>query len=410
VPQDRTTAPGQEAVTTDPHRPLRIVIAADLFPPDINGASVFTQRLAVGLVERGHEVHIVAPAKDRHHGTYTEEHLGVELIVHRLPSVRWPPLEWFRFVWPWRVRAHVAPLLDAIKPDVVHIQSHIVIGRGIVREARLRGIRTVATNHFMPENLAEYYIFPNATLPLAIRIAWADAAKTYRVVDEITAPTEKAAGYLRAAIKDRPVYAISCGIDASRYTPRAGRPARNEIVFVGRVAPEKHLDVLIRALPHVPASLDATLLIVGSGDQLDKLKHLAAELGVEDHVTFTGFATEAVLRESLTNGTVFAMPSEAELQSIASLEAMASGLPIVAADAMALPHLVDGNGYLFRPGDERDLAAKLTAVLSATDDEYLAMKRRSLEMIEAHDINRTLTTFESLYRGESVAVGPGEGR
>ncbi|WP_148286184.1 glycosyltransferase, partial [Curtobacterium sp. B8] len=97
------------------------------------------------------------------------------------------------------------------------------------------------------------------------------------------------------------------------------------------------------------------------------------------------------------------MPSTAELQSISSLEGMASGLPVVAADSMALPHLVDGNGFLFRPGDAHDLAAKLTEVLTASDEDYVAMRQRSLEMIQPHDINRTLSTFEALYRGEPVA-------
>ena len=99
------------------------------------------------------------------------------------------------------------------------------------------------------------------------------------------------------------------------------------------------------------------------------------------------------------------MPSTAELQSIASLEAMASGLPIVVADAMALPHLVDDgmNGYLFTPGDADDLAAKLTDVLTKSEDDYIAMRQASLKMIEPHDIERTLDTFEKLYRGEPVA-------
>ncbi len=97
------------------------------------------------------------------------------------------------------------------------------------------------------------------------------------------------------------------------------------------------------------------------------------------------------------------MPSTAELQSISSLEAMASGLPVVAADSMALPHLIDGNGYLFTPGDEHDLAAKLRPCSRRPKSEYMAMRQRSLAMIEAHDINRTLSTFEALYRGEPVA-------
>jgi len=136
---------------------------------------------------------------------------------------------------------------------------------------------------------------------------------------------------------------------------------------------------------------------------IPKLRALVAELGLGDRVRFAGFVSDEAKRQALTNGAVFAMPSTAELQSISSLEAMASGLPVVAADSMALPHLIDGNGYLFTPGDVSDLAAKLTQVLTASDEDYQVMRDRSTTMIEAHDINRTLATFESLYRGEPVA-------
>jgi glycosyltransferase involved in cell wall biosynthesis len=98
------------------------------------------------------------------------------------------------------------------------------------------------------------------------------------------------------------------------------------------------------------------------------------------------------------------MPSIAELQSIATMEAMATGLPIVGANAMALPHLIhDGeNGYLFAPNDVEDLREKLITVLTAEPDELLRMKNNSLRFIRGHDITRTLDTFEALYRGEEV--------
>ncbi|ROS63026.1 glycosyltransferase involved in cell wall biosynthesis [Curtobacterium sp. PhB172] len=400
---DVTTATAEPTGATGGHRPLRILIAADTFPPDVNGAATFAEQLAVGLAERGHEVHVVAPASSRHHGTFDEEHQGVTVVVHRLKSYKWPLHAWLRFVWPWSVKKWTGPILDAVKPDVLHIQSHVVIGRGIVPEANARGIRVIATNHFMPENLLEYTPFGKWTLPIALKIAWSDAAKTYRLADTITTPTNLAADYLRKAIAGQRVLAISCGIDASRYVAREGRPVGNDIVFVGRVAPEKNLDVLVRAVALLPGSLAATLTIVGDGEMIPKLTALAKELGLEDRVRFLGFVSDEAKRTALTNGTVFAMPSTAELQSISSLEAMASGLPVVAADSMALPHLIDGNGYLFAPGDEHDLAAKLEAVLTASDAEYTAMRERSSAMIEAHDINRTLTTFEALYRGEPVA-------
>lgn len=324
---DATTATAGPTGATGGHRPLRVLIAADTFAPDVNGAATFAEQLAVGLAERGHEVHVVAPASSRQYGTFDEEHHGVTLVVHRLKSYKWPLHPWLRFVWPWSVRKWTGPILDAVKPDVLHIQSHVVIGRGIVHEANDRGIRVIATNHFMPENLLEYTPFGKWTLPLALKIAWSDAAKTYRLADTITTPTNLAADYLRKAIAGQQVLAISCGIDASRYVAREGRPVNNDIVFVGRVAPEKNLDVLVRAVALLPAELSATLTIVGDGEMIPKLTALAKELGLEDRVRFLGFVSDERKQEALTNATVFAMPSTAELQSISSLEGMASDCP-----------------------------------------------------------------------------------
>ena len=126
---------------------------------------------------------------------------------------------------------------------------------------------------------------------------------------------------------------------------------------------------------------------------------------LSDRFTFTGYVTDEELREAYSRATVFAMPSIAELQSIATMEAMASGLPIVAANAMALPHLVhdEKNGYLFEPGNAQDLADKLTLVFTRSEAELEVLKRESLKLIEAHDIKRTLTTFERFYRGEEIS-------
>lgn len=395
-------APNDSAHDAD--RPLRILIGADTFAPDVNGAASFTSRLAAGLVERGHEVHIEAPAFSRKHGRFIEQHEGADLIVHRVYSWRWFPHDWLRFVLPWRSQAHAARILDEVKPDVVHIQSHIVIGRGLARQARIRGIRVIATNHFMPENLIQHTLLPKFLRKTAIRIAWNDAATTYHLCEAITTPTRKGAEFLEAATDLTGVHAISCGINSSEYTPDFSDKKANRILFVGRVTGEKHIDVLIRAVAKLDPALEATLDIVGGGDLLNHLKKLASEVGISDRTTFTGYVSDDELKAAYTNSTVFAIPSIAELQSIATMEAMSSGLPVVAANAMALPHLVhDGdNGYLFEPENVDDLAAKLTTVLTLPQDELTRMKRNSLRLIAPHDIERTLTTFERLYRGEAV--------
>jgi glycosyltransferase involved in cell wall biosynthesis len=85
---------------------------------------------------------------------------------------------------------------------------------------------------------------------------------------------------------------------------------------------------------------------------------------------------------------------------------MASGLPVIAADAMALPHLVkDGvNGYLFAPSEPHDLAGKLARVLSAPAAERERLQRGSLQLVARHDLNRTLDAFEALYRGRQLVA------
>ncbi len=384
--------------------PLRVLIGADTFPPNVNGAANFASRLAAGLTERGHDVFVEAPAASRKHGTFVEEHDGARFTVYRVYSWRWYPHDWLRFVLPWRSQAHAARILDEVKPDVVHIQSHIVVGRGLARQAVKRGIRVVGTNHFMPENMIDHTKLPHFLRKPVIRAAWADAASTFGLCEAVTSPSRKAADFLEAETNLAGVHAISCGIDAALYTPSFEKRTGNTIVFVGRVSGEKHIDVLLRAVAAIDPALDAKLEIVGGGDQMNQLKQMAKDLGIADRVNFTGYVTDEELRAALTRATVFAMPSIAELQSIATMEAMASALPIVAADAMALPHLVhEGqNGHLFTPGDSVDLAAKLTDVLTLPDDELMAMKKASLSYIAAHDIQRTLSIFESLYRGETV--------
>lgn len=390
--------------SSDGSTPLRILIGADTFVPDVNGAAKFTSRLAAGLVGRGHEVFIEAPAFGPKHGRFVEEHDGAQMIVHRVYSWRWFPHDWLRFILPWRSQAHAARILDEVKPDVVHIQSHIVVGRGLARQASRRGIRIIATNHFMPENLLQHTLVPEFLHKTAVRLAWEDAARTFHLCEAITTPTRKGAEFLEAATDLKGVHAISCGINASEYTASFEKKTENRILFVGRVTGEKHIDVLIKAVAKLDPALDVKLDIVGGGDLMNQLKKLAVDVGIAERTTFTGYVSDEDLKAAYTRATVFAIPSIAELQSIATMEAMSSGLPIVAANAMALPHLVHPgeNGYLFEPEDIEDLVARLTTVLTASDVELTRMKRNSLRLIAPHDIERTLTTFERLYRGEAV--------
>jgi glycosyltransferase involved in cell wall biosynthesis len=394
-------------LTENSDKPLRIVIPCDTFPPDINGAARFAERLAGGLARRGHDIHIVAPAYSKDFGAFKEVHDGALMTVHRVKSHKIPQHPNLRWVMPFGLTRQMKNLLLDLQPDTVHIQSHMLIGRFALLAAKKLNIRSLATNHIMPENLVRYsVIIPKFLWSTAMKWSWADAGRVLRKADFVTTPTKRAAELLEAATGITGVLAISCGIDASKFEnskPPSNTPPR--ILFLGRLDFEKQIHNLLRAVALLPKELATVVELVGDGSERHRLEELAFELGIRPQVIFSGHISEAELPRAYERATLFAMPSIAELQSIATMEAMASGRPIVAADAMALPHLVhDGdNGYLFPPDDVEVFADRLKRVLTASPEELERLSENSLHLIRSHDIQRTLTIFEGLYRGDLAA-------
>jgi glycosyltransferase involved in cell wall biosynthesis len=389
---------------SDNQSPLTILIAADTYPPHVNGAAQFGYRLAKGMTARGHNVHVLAcrPGKGASYSEFSEE-----ATVHRLRSHSVPTHEYFRITFPWEIKKEIGLLFDRIQPDVVHIQSHYMIGEHVLYEAVKRGIRVVATNHFMPENLNPFLPFPQWFKDIVGRISWRDMGKVMSQADVVTTPTPLAAKAMHQHAFLRKVLPLSNGIDAAAYELRPDetveRHASPTALFVGRLAEEKHVDVLIDAVAKTPKDLDINLEIVGGGEVRPALEAQVARLGLTDRVRFLGLASDADLRKAYIAADVFCMPGTAELQSLVTLEAMSASTPVLLADAMALPHLVrEGeNGYLFTPNDSDDLATKLARLFSLPADEREAMGKISREMVESHGIARTLQTFEDIYRGSS---------
>jgi glycosyltransferase involved in cell wall biosynthesis len=200
--------------------------------------------------------------------------------------------------------------------------------------------------------------------------------------------------------------AISCGIDLDHYAVKGPTAAagRASVLFVGRLDQEKNVDQLIRAVATVPG---VQAEIVGDGACRERLTALAGSLGVGERVRFRGFVSDQELVLAYQRAAVFCMPGTAELQSLATMEAMAAGLPVIAADAMALPHLVKPgvNGFLYQPGDLAQLAAGI-AQLSGDTAGRAAMGRASRTMIAAHAIENTLDAFEDIYLHAIEATHP----
>jgi len=388
----------------DTNKPLTILIAADTYPPHMNGAAQFGYRLAKGMTARGHNVHVLACRPDTGK-SYTE--FRDEATVHRLRSHGVFTHEYFRICFPWEIKKEITLLFDKVQPDVVHIQSHYMIGEHVLYEAVKRGIRVIATNHFMPENLNPFLPFPQWFKDIVGRISWKDMGKVMGQADVVTTPTPLAAKAMHQHAFLRKVLPLSNGIDSAAYELQPGETiephANPTVLFAGRLAEEKHVNVLIDAIAKTPRELNVNLEIVGGGEVRPALEAQVAKLGLGDRVRFLGLASDEDLREAYIKADIFCMPGTAELQSLVTLEAMSASTPVLLANAMALPHLVrDGeNGYLFTPNDSTELAAKITKLVELPEDQLKAMGKVSREMVEPHSINGTLQTFEDLYRGAS---------
>lgn len=263
--------------TTDP---FRILIGAETFPPDVNGAAHFARDLAARLSRRGHTVHVVAPATSLSAETRVELCDGERIVVHRLRGVRWPLRDWLRFAPPRNVR------------DVI-----------------------------------EFSGLPRTLHPALTRFGWNPTSHALQRADLVTSPTPFAARYVEQHTTIETVVSVSCGIDLNRYHYSDKRPPGNRVLCVGRLGPEKKLDTLLGAIALIPRQLPIQLDIGDDGSRRRALQRLTENLAITDRVVFHGRVDDRQLIELHRAATVFAMPSTAEPQSIASLEAMACGTP-----------------------------------------------------------------------------------
>jgi glycosyltransferase involved in cell wall biosynthesis len=354
---------------------LKILLAGQTFGPR-NGPGVFTRNLARGLAAAGHEVAVAVPAQPL---PFTE---GVRVVQVRSFSLA--PI--YRDVHvSFRSRSAAKRLLRDFKPDIVHVQDHYPLSRAIVRAAP---VPIVVTNHFLTENISEQTWL--GRVGAFNRFSWRLALDVLNAATIVTAPTKTAADILVRDGVTRPVRAISCGVDTRRFSPGSGARKWGSGVYVGRLDRDKDVVTLVEAVSMLD---NVQLIVVGRGREERRLHALATAA-----VTFAGFVDDEKLIDELRSAEFFAIAGRAELQSIATLEAMACGLPVVAANALALPELVTSgiNGELFRPGDAADCARAMEAVI-ARRASWDAMSRASRERAEQHDISRTVAAYEKLY-------------
>jgi glycosyltransferase involved in cell wall biosynthesis len=388
---------------------LRVLIANDTYPPQLNGAAIATQRLALGLANRGHQVAVVAPNMSFKDETDEETVAGngAEISVFRVRSLSVKPLHpQFRVTYWFGVHSKLSQIVRDFQPDIIHIQNHFILGQGCLKIARNNGIPIIGTNHFLPNNLFEF--IPSPLRPAISGIMWGHFLKTYNRLDCVVAPSHACLQILREVGLTATAQVVSNGIDLSKYK-KVDPPEDIFLQYgvlrdcptflaVGRLEKDKNVELILRATALVAEEAQIQTIFVGTGRDEAEFKSLAHKLGLGDSVVFTGFVPDDDLPYLYSISDIYIGAGAAELQGIAVMEAMATGLPVLAANAVALPELVNEgeNGYLFAL-DPGDLADKMRKMLSQPES-WQRMGEKSLACIQVHDTPNALSQLEDLYR------------
>lgn len=389
---------------------MKILLTADqYYPPTLGGSAIATRRLAHGLAERGHQVYVLAPSMDFRH---TIEKDGKTVVV-RCRSI--PALHLRRYVNRHQIRVALIPdamvekVVSRFMPDIIHIQLPAYIGSIAAKIGRKMDIPIVCTNHAMPENLMPTQDKSSLVFKALGQRFWEETIKMCESSDCVIAPSLTACDMLLNNGLSKQSVPISNGVDLQIFHPAASKNEINAlrtrfriprdktlILYAGRLAVEKRLDVLVDAIPAVVKATDAHFVFTGTGST--EIEERVAALGMQEHVSFTGMLDDQSFPLIYRSVDVFAIPSEAELQGIVLLEAAASGLPLVGANAQAIPEIIQHgqNGYLFKPGSVTELAERLIELVSqpALREQ---MSQASLRLIQPHAIESCVEQNEAIY-------------
>jgi glycosyltransferase involved in cell wall biosynthesis len=337
---------------------VRIALVSDTYTPQVNGVTTVVVRIANVLREFGHAVVVVAP---RYPGHAVSPAAG-EL---RIPSAPFPPYPAIRLSIP-RFGA-VARYLDAFEPDVVHVATEGPLGLTGRRYAVRRRVPLITSYHTNFPQYARHY-----GAGIAEPLVWKWLRWFHRPAVLTQTPGEAVRDELARRGIGNPVV-WGRGVDTTHFHPAkrsagwrrwlAGGDDTAIVLHVGRLAPEKNIDVLAQAwiAARERAGQRATFVLAGEGPETRRLlTHLP-------WVRQLGFLDRARLAEVYASADICVLPSRTETCGLVALEAMASGLAVVAADAGGFRESITNgrNGALIAPDDATGFAAEILSLVIA---------------------------------------------
>jgi phosphatidylinositol alpha 1,6-mannosyltransferase len=335
---------------------MRIAIFSEVYWPMVSGVGVTLRRLADGLTGRGHVVRVYSPSYPIPEGQPERAE------VHRSPSV---PL----FLYPdvhWAFPRYRSVLDDVarFKPDVIHVATEFAMGVTGTKIARHLGIPVVASAHTDYEKYASRY-----NLDWFMRAGWSYLRWFYRQTSAVLCPSSFYQKHLNArGVTNTGIW--SRGVDSDRFHPMHRReeyrqllgvgPGDTLVTYVGRIAREKDLNLLVQAWQLLTPGNRTRLVLVGRGPLENELRRMNVP-----GIVLVGMKHGIELSAAYASSDVFVFPSTTETFGNVLLEGMASGLPCLAAAAGGVLEFArhESNAWLVEPHSSEAIAEGLEKLL-----------------------------------------------
>ena len=331
---------------------LRIAIVTETWPPEINGVALSMMQLCQGLQRLGHKILLVRPVQKE---TCAEFHPEQECLVMSQPIPKYPSVQ---FGWPQYLK--VSKAFEQFAPDVVHIVTEGPLGLTALQAAKSKKIAVSSGFHSAFQDFSRFFDLAFLVKPIQRYLTW-----FHNSTDVTCVPSQYTEQALRGFGVTCPLVVVGRGVDTVRFSPKHrsqrlrqqwGVDADTRVMlYVGRLSPEKEVDVLIKSFHALQAQQGVNIKFVIVGDGPDRIR--LSKMTTSKDVIFMGSLGGHELATAYASADVFTFASQADTFGNVVLEAIASGLPVIAYDYVCAHQHVKHNitGWLSPLGHTADL-------------------------------------------------------
>lgn len=389
---------------------MRILMLSHGYPPTISGVTLITQKFSRILHQRGHEV-LVITASERGNA-YQDEDQGVKLI--RLRSYRNP--YWKEGPHPFITPHQLENLILEFRPDIIHTHANINLSYQLLKVKRsMMSTPFVSSAYSMPSFILNYSSLGERIETWLQNLIWKYLIYNLNQYDHVIFSN----GTLQRMYRERgllaPSSVISNGVNTNRYHPADGKveaielkyslPPSPRLLHVSRLARDKQIDLLIKAMPELYARSGAHLILVGRGDDRLRLKSMVNDMHLAHCVHMLGYIPEEDLPAIYQACDLFVLVALCETQSLPALQALVTGLPLILAEAGCLPELVEEgvNGYLVPPNDYHAISQAALRILNSpqrADDISNASLAIGLPHSEQYSVSALIDLYDRMISGD----------